>query len=117
MIGTATSVININYAYTPRMTTACLICREWNTPEEDAAWKYLSLPPTQTFPTTLKVELVERGEPMPFAFDLDELQMLADAANEEENAIIVDSGILPVLIERALQQEPSSDWKAELEAI
>ena len=83
MIGTAYSVININYTYTPETTTAktytgwycyhcgytnhyqnsqCAFCgiyftsaapkppkcicsaiiKEWDTPEEDAAWQYLN---------------------------------------------------------------------------
>lgn len=61
MIGTVHSKISINYTYTPRMTTAqtvtCIanystvtwpawwlspIIRDWNTPEEDAAWEHLN---------------------------------------------------------------------------
>ncbi len=105
MIGTAYSVININYTYTPRMTTACLICREWNTPEEDAAWKYLSLPPTQVFPATLKVESVEHGQPIcimeddelndddddeEFLMAQNVLAMLTMVLEDEENGVEIE---------------------------
>ena len=61
MIGTVTSIISINYTYTPQLTTAktvtCIancdtftwpawwlspIIRDWNTVAEDEAWKHLN---------------------------------------------------------------------------
>ena len=71
MIGTATSIISINYTYTPKLTTAqtvtCIancstvtcpaswfspIIRDWNTPEEDEAWRHLNDGNAPTEPAT-----------------------------------------------------------------
>ena len=36
---------------------------------------------------------------------------------EAEDAVLVESGILPRLIEDAVQQAPSLDWETELDAL
>jgi hypothetical protein len=36
---------------------------------------------------------------------------------EPEDAILIESGILPILIQRARQEHPSADWLTELIAI
>lgn len=104
MLGTADSIINQGWycwhckRYNQARAEQCVTCaiyknssasvrsrwinywpmlREWDTPEENDAWAYLS-------------------------------------GDAEENALIVASGILPKLIEQALQQAPSENWVEEL---
>ncbi len=48
------------------------------------------------------------------AAQVDDLDNSEDA---RENLVIVRSGILPKLIERALQESPSDDWRRELDEL
>lgn len=91
--------------------------------EDDAKHLYLSpdepCPLCDLFPELnprlqASIDELESGGGMRFNTVEEMFAYLESCPDEDEDAAIVESGILPRLIEQALQEAPSADWRQHL---
>lgn len=97
----------IDSAIETMMLSEATLAKDWNTPEEDEAWECLE--PSAALKASM--DELESGKGQRFATWEDALSWLED---EAENALLIESGMLPKLIVSALQTKPSDDWRSDL---
>lgn len=136
----------IDSAVETMLLSEAMLARDWDTPEEDEAWKSLDqswfwtpewqakeaeadeslrLGHFQTFATM--DELIDALEPSARVIAaINELEsgggerfdsvddLFVSWEDEAENDLLIESGVLPKLIEAALQTKLSDDWRSEL---
>jgi hypothetical protein len=73
--------------------------------------------------TANRNSLLRQAEELLYQLPVERIQSAIDYMTyiknyaEAEDAVLIESGILPRLIEEALQQAPSFDWEMELDAL
>ncbi len=73
--------------------------------------------------TVNRSSLLRQAEELLYQLPVERIQSAIDYMTyiknyaETEDAVLIESGVLPRLIEEALQQAPATDWEMELDAL